>query len=980
MPKENQTDSRRGFAPRFLPWLLGGAMLLVFLLTLNPWITMLNLGQVAQISGWSWQPQLFNPLIFLISLPFRLLSGAHLPIALNVLSAICAAATLAVLARSVAILPHDRTEMERVRERSDFSFLTGWGAWIPPTVAVFFGGLQLAFWEHATSFSGESFELLWFAVIVWQLLEYRLDEHEGRLFVAAALYGAGMAENWAMVPLFPLFLAAVIWLRKLDFFNLTFLFRMLFCGLGGMLLYLLLPLVTAAEHYPLSFWQALRFHLRSDLMIVRALKTPLIRHDLALMSLTTLVPTLIMSFRWSASFGDSSRLGSMLVNYFFHVVNAVIFGTLVWVMFDPPFSARQLATEMGVNAPALALHYLTTLCLGYYCGYFLVVFGKQPTPGRRGGSRPEPALPKAFVWLCPVIVAGTLAAIVAAGGFLIYKNAPIIRAFNDRTLQNYAQFATRNLPANGAIILSDQPVQTLLVQAALAREGRAAKYPVLDTQSLNFPTYHEYLHKKFPQIWPLTITTNETAIGTVAPLHIFLQLSQLSSNISLCYLNPSFGYYFEQFYEEPHGLVYTMKRLPEDTLLPPSLETNLIAENGAFWKELLDRSQPAIAKALNPPNYKKRRDAVGWVMMHLHSAPEPNPNALFAGTIYSRSLNFLGVQAQRAGALGPAADFFSEAQELNPDNVAANINLAFNKNLRAGLAKDVEATRITPDQFGKYHNWNEVLNACGPFDETSFCFENGVWLMQGGLMRQALASFNRVRQLVPDNLAARLFVAQIYVFARQPDLALEALKAPLAHPKDFSLTEFNSTELNILAASVHFLKNENAAAADLLEKEIARHPDDETLLTSATQSLFMRGLYTNALHVINRKLDRVPNDPQWLFGKGFASLQIHAYDDAIAAFSHILEIQTNNPDALYNRAFAYYQSDHLNEARADFRQLQTTFTNAFQVAYGLGEIAWKQHDTNEAVRNYQIYLANAPTNSAELKTIRERVDSVKGDK
>jgi hypothetical protein len=58
-------------------------------------------------------------------------------------------------------------------------------------------------------------------------------------------------------------------------------------------------------------------------------------------------------------------------------------------------------------------------------------------------------------------------------------------------------------------------------------------------------------------------------------------------------------------------------------------------------------------------------------------------------------------------------------------------------------------------------------------------------------------------------------------------------------------------------------------------------------------------------------------------------------------------------------------------------RLQQAHTNAFQIAYGLGEIAWRQHETNEAVRNYEIYLANASTNSGESKTVRERLDSLK---
>jgi len=990
MPKENQTDPRKNFVPRLLPWLLGAVMLVVYWVTMNHWVTLLNLGQVATVSGWVWQPQILQPLTFLVTLPFRWLPAAHVPLALNIFSTLCGAAALALLARSVALLPHDRTEMERTRERSDFTFLTGWVAWVPPVLAVTLAGLQLAFWEQATSFTGESFDLLLFAVILWQLLEYRLDEREGRLFAAAVIYGAGITENWAMTAYFPVFLMVIIWLRKLDFFNPGFLLRMIVCGLAGMLLFFLLPLtVKFSGEYPLTFWQALKPNLQSDWHVIKSFHQGDVRHTLALMSLATLLPVFLMAIRWSAGFGDSSRTGAMLVNNMIHFVNALMFGICVWVMFDPPFSPHQLMPAMGMNAPALTLYYLAALCIGYYCGYFLLVFGKRPVPSRRT-SRPEPALPKSLLWLCPVIVAATLAAAALAAGLLVYKNAPIIRAINDDTLLKCAQFSAQNLPRDGAILLcdsetpgQDQALRAYLLQAVLARDGREKNFPVLDTQSLNWPTYHQYLHRHFPKIWPQTVTTND--VGTVSPLRIFRLLNQFSRSNNLYYLNPSFGYYFEQFYQEPHGLVYALKPLPEDTLLPPALDKNLIAKNESFWTHVMDTAGPAIEKALHPPDFKKSKNAAGWFMMHLHVMPEPNPNALMAGLFYSRSLNFLGVQLQRASELETAAPrlkkleqaatCFSEAEKLNPDNVVAKINFDFNQTLRAGSTSPVDLSRVTADQFGKYRNWSEVLNACGPYDEPSFCFENGAWLMRGGLMRQAVAQFYRVRQLAPNNLAARLFLAQIYIFARQPDRALEALHDPLTDHARFALTDYddNSIELDVLAAAAHFQKNETADGVALLETEITRHPYDDTLLLASAQSFVMRGLYTNALEVINRKLARTPDDLQWLYGKGIVSLKIGAYNEAVTALSKFLETQTNNPDARFNRAIAYLQSGRLDAARADYRQLQSTYTNSFQVAYGLGEIASRQHDTNEAVRNFKIYLASAPTNSAEFKTVRERL-------
>ena len=107
------------------------------------------------------------------------------------------------------------------------------GAFVPPVAAVIFAGCQLSFWENATSFTGESFELLWFAVILWQLLEYRLDESAARLYFAAFLYGACFVQNWALLGFLPAFLMMLIWLRGLGFFQPAFSGPPRLVGSGG---------------------------------------------------------------------------------------------------------------------------------------------------------------------------------------------------------------------------------------------------------------------------------------------------------------------------------------------------------------------------------------------------------------------------------------------------------------------------------------------------------------------------------------------------------------------------------------------------------------------------------------------------------------------------------------------------------------------------------------------------------------------------
>ena len=403
----------------------------------------------------------------------------------------------------------------------------------------------------------------------------------------------------------------------------------------------------------------------------------------------------------------------------------------------------------------------------------------------------------------------------------------------------------------------------------------------------------------------------------------------------------------------------------------------MIAENETFWTRTAAPALAPIERAATPdPNAPKSWGE--WLLAEFHVPREPNLMALLSGVYYSRSLDFWGVELQRAGELEQAAARFENAQKLNPNNVVAQINLQFNKTLRAGAVPPVDLSKATTDQFGKYQTWRDVMIADGPFDEPNYCYVIGVVFARDNYFyRQAVEQFESVRRLAPDYLDTRLQLAQIYLMARLPERALEALRGPLAHPEKFSLVEANETQLNVLAAAAYFQETNFTRASELLETEVALHPDDNSLLAAAAQAFMVHGLFDEARGVIDRKLKSAPDDPVWIYSKGYISIQLKDYPAAITAFSRVLEVQTTNSEALFNRAIANLDSGRLEAARADYLRLQQTYSNAFQVAYGLGEIAWRQHDTNEAVRNYEIYLANANTNTGEAQAILERLRELK---
>jgi tetratricopeptide (TPR) repeat protein len=967
-----RTDPRKTFAPRYLPWLLTVASFVLYWFTLNRWVSPANILSVANISGWTWVPVIANPLSFLATYPFRWLPPAQIPIALNLFAAACGALILGLLARSVALLPHDRTDAQRKREHSDFSFLTIGSAWLPPVLAVAICGMQMTFWQNATNGTGEAFDLLLFAIIVWLLLEYRLDEREGRLFLAAFVYGAGMTNNWALVGFFPLFVAALVWIRGLSFFNLRFLKRMVLGGLLGLSLIFLLPVSAAISgRLPMTFWEILKTSLAPQYNVLKLyffciLHPPQYLESLALL-LAYLVPLFVMSIRWKAAFGDHSPIGMALTSFLFHVAHATFLGLIVWMAFDPPFSPR----HVGFGSSYLTLYFLGAICIGYFSGYFLLIFSKEPT------GRFAVPLPPIASFLNPLVVVSVWVFAAAAITGLIYRNRPQIQAVNDDTFYKYASLAKENLPRTGAILLSDDLLRMYLVQAALAQEGRAKDFIALNTTSLNWPAYLRYLHNKFPNKLPVLVSPTDTK--PLNPVGLVGALNMLSQSNEIYYLHPSYGYYFEQFYAEPHGLVYKLKNLPNETLLPPLPDKNLVAENQTFWTQVEKQALDSVIRAVTPPDPNAPRSWGQRMLKKFHVLREQNQNAVLAGIFYSRSLDFWGVQLQRADHLTNAAACFRLASAVNPDNFVAQVNLQFNQSLRDGARVPLDFSKTSSDQYGKYRDWNSVLNANGPFDEPSFCFMEGYNLAaQNGYLRQAVAPLTRVLEFEPDNLEVRLLLGQIYVFSHLPDRALEVLRDPLEQPQRFGLAKTNETQLNVIASAACFLKNDFARGTRLLETEIARHPEDSELLNVTLQAYLMHNLFTNALAIIDHKLRVAPDDPGWLFSRGYTCFQMKDYGQAIAAFDHLLTVQTNNDNARFYQAVACLNSGRLEEARAGYQKLQQSYTNSYLVAYGLGEIAWRKHETNEAITNYKLYLANANTNTAEATTVIQRLRELKG--
>jgi len=227
-----------------LPRYVALAAALVYGLTLSWGTTVNSLPLAAKVAGWDWMPMANEPLAWLLIWPLRCLPAGWIPVSLHLFFAICGALTLGLLARSIELLPWDNAPDENKK----------WPKHLPVLLACAICGFEFNFWQEATAAAGVMLNQLLLAAGIWCLLEYRAGKESRWLNAAALVWGLGMAENWVMLLNLPLFVAALIWLRRRRFFKWTFLQRMALLGLAGFSIYALLPLVNGLNpHSPWSF-------------------------------------------------------------------------------------------------------------------------------------------------------------------------------------------------------------------------------------------------------------------------------------------------------------------------------------------------------------------------------------------------------------------------------------------------------------------------------------------------------------------------------------------------------------------------------------------------------------------------------------------------------------------------------------------------------------------------------------------------------
>jgi predicted Zn-dependent protease len=416
--------------------------------------------------------------------------------------------------------------------------------------------------------------------------------------------------------------------------------------------------------------------------------------------------------------------------------------------------------------------------------------------------------------------------------------------------------------------------------------------------------------------------------------------------------------------------VAELKLFATNAVSPPPLTPEVIAGNEQFW----DGFTPQL-KSLEGTGQKVENRALQKLEKKLHLEPVVSGQAAWLKEWYAMALNSWGVELQRAGRLEAAGRRFEQAARLDPDNWIARANLFCNTNLLAGKTLGMGDVTGLASQLRSLQSFSLMLGRFGPMDEPSLCYLLGGIYVQSGLIRQGMIQLERAAALAPKVPAPQLALAATYARCGLRDQCLQSIgkaREMMKGSPDYPVVD---VELSVLEARVNLSGTNLAASRQVLQALLGRYPGDTKVEGRVFQSYVSFGDLTNAESLVSGMLSQQPDDLGIQMVQSGILIRTGRAAAAIPMLDRILE-NTNSLPARMNRAIAYLQVSNTAAAKMDLAELQTAGASPFLVNIALAELALREGDTNQAIRNYTTALTNAPAGSVQRQFVQSQIEKL----
>ncbi|MEI6970300.1 MAG: DUF2723 domain-containing protein [bacterium] len=719
----------------------------------------------------------------------------------NLLSAVCGAASVGLLYRVVA---------DMVFHWIGPDSADGSTARIASTLAGVAAAVSLAFsipfWMVSTRAHPVSLGLLLLMACVWLLVKYAVYGGRWQMLAFAFLYGVGMVESATLVMCAPFFGLSLLYLMlrnnevrpiivaevvglSLAGLSLSLVAAWLYCGSPGFTV------------WGYSGWFDVLWTGWKTQYYLASASIP--RNGWLLVLIMTIMPFLAVVLVARRALSGEQDIGF----YLLHVVMAVV---LVMVVLDLGLSPWQVTSKAGI---LLVAPYLLTACLaGYMAAYCFMLFVSILASSER-------IRPGSGRWAIGLAVAVPLLILLLVAAF---RNLPVVDARPVRTANAYARQVVAGMGKRSWLITDGRLDNLFMIAAADAGRKISIVCPRRDGNEL----YMKYVASLFES--PRLRTLAE--VGLMPLLQTWFRSdSQISSKV--CVLGPPDIFAEAGLTAVPNKLSFigcAADRLPDPA--------QLMEDHRAFWRMMV----PRLGRDAGHPTDLPRTDPAGDVRRRV---------AFVA--------NNLGVYMEDQGRTNDAAEAYGKAREIDPDNVSALLNLAIllNKGVEVkdgesvkremevliassgGVANPWELSRMfgyvrTPSAFvGVGRVWAQTgqtgLAAAGVARGAAMLSDGGrddlAGIVAGMYVGQAddlpgEAACNEILAKDPGNKGALLGLARIALRRKHLNRADELLTKAESAGADMSIVAMERAALSHTAGK-------SGDARLILEKLLADKPD-----------------------------------------------------------------------------------------------------------------------------------------------------------
>ncbi len=305
------------------------------------------------------------------------------------------------------------------------------------------------------------------------------------------------------------------------------------------------------------------------------------------------------------------------------------------------------------------------------------------------------------------------------------------------------------------------------------------------------------------------------------------------------------------------------------------------------------------ALALNPRNVGAHVD-LAYILLnqgrteegkaHIDEALKLDPNRTYLKD---------GIVTLRANDPEVAEQRFRKALELNPQNVAAHVNLAYvllnRGRIDEGMVHVSEALKLDPNH-------------------AQARFNRGLGMLLGNKPEEAARCFERVIQLKPEYAEAHFQLGLLLAKRNQPQEAISHLSRAAELKPDDGQTHFS---LGVLLAGQGRLDDAVAHYA----KAAQLKPDDATIFYNLGVTVARQGKLEEAIKDLSRAVEIKPDYTDAYVNLGVMRARQSKYNEAIDYLTKAVQIDPNHTTAHYNLAMALSQTARHNEAIRHWAQV-----------------------------------------------------------